>query len=170
MTIFRKFGWAFLLASVLLNSLALPSWALAQEDRIDLSLRLLPDYYYREVVPGQTTTLFMEIRNNGNQAITGIRLDANEPEGWTVDFEPGSISHLGAGSSQTVDVNVTAGEKSTQGDYTITILAEANETRAATSAVLRIEDGPSFWLWIGIGIVGLVIAGFVIVFLRFGKQ
>jgi uncharacterized membrane protein len=168
MMLLRKCAWT-ILAAVLLGSLLGPAIAVAQEGSIDLSLRLLPDYYYREVEPGQTTTLFLEVRNNGNQAITDITLDAAEPEGWEVRFEPDSISHLGPDSSLVVDVNITPARRSTQGDHTITILAEATETRAATSAVLRIEDGPSFWLWIGIGVAVLVIAGFVVVYFRFGR-
>lgn len=170
MLIFSKFMRLFLLAAILIISLASSGWLFAQEERVDLSLRLFPDYYYREVIPGSSLTLFMEVRNNGNKALTNIRLTAAKPEGWVVDFKPASISYLGAGSSQTVDVNVVPGQNADRGEYTITLLAEASETRAATSAILRVESGSSFWLWVGIGVAALVIAGFVIVFRHFGKQ
>jgi len=162
--------WLSLLIAVLLMFLGSPVVLLAQEDKVDLSLRLLPEYYYKEVIPGKNTPLFMEIRNNGNTAITSIRLNADKPEGWVVDFKPDNISYLSAGSSQTIDINVIPSQNSARGEYTITLLAEANETRTATSTILRIENGFSFWLWVGLGLAALVIAGFVIIFLHFGKQ
>lgn len=159
-----------LLTAVLLGSLLPCSLLFAQEDKVDLSLRLLPGYYYKEVVAGEDMALFMEVRNNGNTAITDIKLTADKPEEWKVDIIPGSISYLSAGSSQTVDISVVPASNSPSGEYTITMLAEATETRTAVSTTLRIKSDSSFWKWIGIGVGALVVAGFVIIYLRFGKQ
>jgi uncharacterized membrane protein len=143
--------------------------ALAQ-DKTDLSLRLLPEYYYKEVVPGEANSLFMEIRNNGSTAVTSIKFDADKPEGWAVEFKPAVLESLGAGSSQTIDVIVTPASRAGRGEYTLTFIAEASETRAATSTMLRIESATSIWLWVGVAIAVLVIAGFIIIFLRLGRQ
>lgn len=147
-----------------------PTMLLAQEAKVDLSLRMLPEYYYKEVVSGEDNALFMEVRNNGDKEVTNIRFDSDKPEGWVVDFKPGSIDYLGAGSSQTIDVKVIPGRDTGRGEYNLTIIAEANETRAATSTMLRVENGSSFWLWVGLGVVALVIVGFIVIFLRFGRQ
>jgi uncharacterized membrane protein len=56
------------------------------------------------------------------------------------------------------------------GDYNITVIAKANETDSAASLFLQIERTISTWLWIGIGVAALVIIGFVIVFVRQGRQ
>jgi uncharacterized membrane protein len=166
----KKILWLSLALAVLVLLIVSSVTLLAQEARIDLSLRILPDYYYKEVNPGGDNTLFMEIRNNGDKEITNIRFDSKKPEGWIVDFKPVSISYLSAGSSQTIDVNVIPSLDTGRGEYNLTFLAEANETRAVTSTRMRIESGSSFWLWVGIGLAALVIAGFVIVYLRFGRQ
>ncbi|MFC1967959.1 NEW3 domain-containing protein [Chloroflexota bacterium] len=159
-----------LLAAILVTLLGLPGLLGAQEDKVDLSLRLLPEYYYREVIPGQDNTLFMEVRNNGNKEITNIKFGSDKPEGWLVEFRPGNINYLGAGSSQGVDVNVIPRHDTGRGEYSLALLAEANETRTATSTMLRVESGSGLWLWVGVGLAALVIAGFVIIFLRFGRQ
>ena len=159
-----------LLIAVLIMLLVSPVVLLAQEAKVDLSLRMLPEYYYKEVIPGEDNTLFMEIRNNGDREINNIRFDSDKPEDWVVDFKPDKISYLSAGSSQTVDVNVIPSRDTGRGEYNLTFLAEANETRAVTSTTMRIESGSSFWLWVGIGLAALVIAGFVIIYLRFGRQ
>jgi len=166
----KKVLWLFLLIAGLLACLVSPAVLLAQEAKVDLSLRMLPDYYYKEVAPGEDNALFMEIRNNGNKEITNIRFDSDKPEGWVVDFKPDSISYLGAGSSQTVDVKVIPSRDTGRGEYNLTFIAEANETRTATSTMLRVENGSSFWLWVGLGVAALVIAGFVIIYRRFGRQ
>lgn len=159
-----------ILIAVLIMLLVSPAVLLAQEAKVDLSIRMLPEYYYREVIPGEDNTLFMEIRNNGDKEITDIKFDSDKPEGWIVDFKPDSISYLSAGSSQTVDVNVIPSRDTGRGEYNLTFLAEASETRAVTSTTMRIESGSSFWLWVGVGLAALVIAGFVIIYLHFGRQ
>jgi len=165
----KKVLWLFLLIAGLLVCLGSPAVLLAQDATVDLSLRILPEYYYKEVIPGVSHVLFMEVRNNGDKEITNIRFDSDKPEGWLVDFKPGSIDYLGAGSSQTVDVKVIPGRDTGRGEYNLTFIAEANETWTATSTMLRVEHGSSFWLWIGLGVAAFVIAGFIVIFLRFGR-
>ena len=165
----KKVLWLFLLIAALLACLGSPAVLLAQEAKVDLSLRMLPEYYYKEVIPGEDNTLFMEVRNNGDKEIRNIRFDSEKPEGWIVDFKPGHIGYLGAGSSQTIDVKVIPGRDTGRGEYNLTFIAEANETRTATSTMLRVENGSSFWLWVGLGVAALVIAGFIVIFLRFGR-
>lgn len=169
MVIGKKVIWLSLMVTVLLTFLASPVGLLAQEDKVDLSLRILPGYHYRDVIPGEDNTLFMEVRNNGDKEITDIKFDSDKPEGWVVDFKPGSISYLGAGSSQTVDVNIIPSRNTSRGEFNLTLLAEANETRTATSTMLRVENGSSFWLWVGLGVAALVTAGFIVIFLHFGR-
>lgn len=166
----KKVLWLFLLIAALLACLGSPTMLIAQEAKVDLSLRMLPDYYYKEVIPGEDNALFMEIRNRGDKDITNIRFISDKPKGWIVDFKPGSIDYLSAGSSQTIDVKVIPGLDTSRGEYNLTFIAEADETRTATSTMLRVESGYSFWLWVGLGVAALVIAGFIFIFLRFGRQ
>ncbi len=150
--------------------LAFPSQILAQGDRVELTLRLLPRYYYIEIIPGENKTLYLEIENSGNKAITNIRLFSDKPKGWIVDFRPESIGHLGAGNHQTIDVNVVADPDTDKGEYTLTLIAEADQTRTVTSTVLRVENAFSLWKWVGLGMGALVIAGFAILYRRFGRE
>lgn len=156
---------------VVLIVLTIPSAVmLAQESKTDLSLRMIHDRYYQELTLEEDNALFMEIRNNGDEEVTNISFESNKPEGWIVDFKPTSIDSLTAGSSQTIDINVIPGLDTERGEYTLTFLAEANETRAATSTTIRIENGSYFWPWVGAGFAAIAIAISVIVYIRFGKQ
>ena len=161
---------SLLLMTVSLMILAFSSQILAQGDRVELTLRLLPGYYYTEVTPGESKTLYLEIENLGTKEITNIRLFADEPEGWIVDFKPESIDHLGAGSHQAIDVNVVADPDTDKGKYTLTLIAEADQTRTVTTTVLRVENAFSLWLWIGLGVGALAITGFIILYRRFSRE
>ena len=169
MVVEKKVLWLSLIIAVLLMFLGSPVVVIAQEDKVELSLRLLPEYYYKEIVPGESTILYMEVKNNGDKEITNIVFVADNPKGWVVDFRPSSINRLGSGSSQTVDVSVIPSRDTSRGEYHLTFLAEANETRTATSTILRVENTSS-WLWIGIGLAGIAIIVFIFIYLRFGKQ
>ena len=158
-----------LMVTVLLY-LGSPAVLVAQEGKQDLSLRLLYDYYYKEVTRGKDNALFMEIRNYGTNEVTNIRFISNKPTGWSVEFNPESLDRLGAGSSHTVDIKVIPPGHTEKGEYNVTFIAEANETRTAASTMLRVEGGTSIWLWVGVGVGVLILAGFVVVFLRFGRQ
>jgi len=150
--------------------LAFPSQILAQGDSIELTLRLLPRYYDIEIIPGESKTLYLEIENSGNKAITNIRLFSDKPKGWIVDFRPESIGHLGAGNHQAIDVNIVADPDTGKGEYALTLIAEADQTRTVTSTVLRVENAFSLWQWVGLGMGVLVIAGFIILYRRFGRE
>lgn len=168
-----RFSWRFLsllLMTAGLIILAFPGQLLAQDDEVKLTLRLLPGHYHIEIIPGESETLYLEIENSGSKAITNIRLSSDKPKGWIVDFRPESIDYLGAGSHQAIDVNVIADPDTDEGKYTLTLIAEADQTRAVAGTVLRVENTFSLWQWVGLGIGALVIAGFVILFRRFGRE
>ena len=57
-----------------------------------------------------------------------------------------------------------------KGEYNVTLIADANETRRVTSIFVRVESASLFWVWVGIGIAVLLIAGFVVIFMRFGRE
>jgi uncharacterized membrane protein len=160
----------FLLMAIVLVILVPAGLVAAQENSFQLSLNVLPGYYYREITPGQESTLYLEISNTGNQAATDIRLTSDSPEGWDVSLNPESIAYLGAGNSQSIDLTVTAPPGTERGDYTLTIIAQASQTRTATSTTVNVVSSLSVWLWVGIGLAVLLIAAFVFIFLLFGRD
>ena len=148
-----------------------PGTVLAQEEKIDLTLRLVNGGYYNEVEAGKDNIFFLEIRNIGNRAITNIRFSSVKPEGWIIDFKPGNIDYLGPGNFQTVDVNIKPPYKTTEKRYRgVTLIAESNEIRKVLGIQTTVEAPKGYWLWIGGIILLVVIAGFIVVFMRFGRQ
>jgi uncharacterized membrane protein len=159
----------FLLLGLLIL-LAASGPAFAQGEKVDLSLQLSPGYYSTDLVRGEDNFTYLEVRNNGNLPVNNIRFSAGAPEGWRVEFNPAGLETLAPGSSHAVDVNivppVTAGSR----NYNITLIAEADETRAASSIFLTVERNTSIWTWIGIGLGIAALIVFFIIFWRFGRN
>ncbi len=169
MTTNRRIYWLPLLAMALTAVLS-PCSTLAQAEKTGLTLNVVPDGYYNTITAGQEKTIFLEVWNNDNTELTNIRLSADFPKGWTVEFNPGMIDSLTPGSSQTVDVLLRPDKNAKEGEYNVTLIADANETRRVTSIFVRVESASLFWLWVGIGIAVLLIAGSVFIFMRFGRE
>ncbi len=169
MKVDSKVCWLFLFA-VGLMAILLARPILAQEGKVDLTLRLVPGDYYNRVAAGQDNTFFLEIRNTGNKAVTNISLAADKLEGWVIEFSPREIDYLGPGSLQTVDVNIKPDGKAVKGDYRVILIATANEIRKVASIWVRVETASSFWLWVGAIVAFVVVAAFVAIFVRFGRQ
>ena len=157
-----------ILASLLL--VLTPCSALAQEGKIGLTLRLVPGDYYNNLVPGGDNTFSLMISNTGNKTLTNIRLYSYPPKDWVVEFKPDSIDSIKDGSFQTVNINIKPPESVSKRDYAVTVVAESSETRAVMDFWFRIETGISVWLWVGVIVAAIVVAGFILVFLRFGRQ
>jgi uncharacterized membrane protein len=172
MKAFIKTFWLMLpllfLCQFLLGSLS----AQAQPGKFDLTLWVVPgpgDSMDR-TRPGQENHMFLEVRNNGNTPLTGIRFSSTTPDNWTVVFNPPSLDTLNIGSTYAVDVTVIPPANTGSGNYTVSMIATANETRAVTSAYLRVEGGLSIWAWVGFGVIGLIIIIFILIYLRNSRK
>jgi uncharacterized membrane protein len=169
MRINRQIYWLPLLIIGLMAVLS-PCSILAQAEKTALTLRIASDNYYDNLTAGQGKTIFLEVGNNGTTELTNIRLSADSPKGWTVTFSPSLIDNLAPGSFQTVDVVLKPADNAAKGGYNITLIAEANETRSVTAYFVNVKSSSLLWVWIGIGLAALVIAGFAFIFIRFGRQ
>ncbi len=159
----------FILIPVFITALS-PQPILAQEGKIGLELSLVSNDYYNKVAPGKDNTFFLKIWNAGDTEITNIKLSSVKPEGWVVDFMQGEIAYLGRNSSQTIQFNVRPPDRTAEDSYDITIIADSNETRAALPIRATVEAPKGYWLWVGVILGIIVIAGFTFVFIRFGRH
>jgi uncharacterized membrane protein len=161
----RLFLILFGLAVMLMPSAAV----FAQPGKLDLAFYITGPYP-NNVNSGQTNQVFAVIQNNSNIPITNIRFSANAPEGWTVTFNPAGLSSLGINGSYTVQIDIIPAKSTPNQNYDITLIAEANETRAVTNVFLKVQGGTPLWLWIGIGVAVLVLIGFILVYIRSNRQ
>jgi len=163
--------WLFLFMTTLMTILLLPQPALAQERQTDLTLRLVSHGSHIETTAGQDNNFFLEINNIGSKAIRNIKLSSDKPEGWVIDFKPGRIDYLAPGSHQTVNVNIKPPMNIGRGEHEINFIAEANEIRKVEKFWVTVKvKMASLWVWVGIGGMLIVVAAFVLIYMRFGRQ
>ena len=167
MQICTKIRWFFLLMAGLVI-LLFPVAVFAQEGRSGLDMIVISGHY-DDIKAGEDSIFFLEVRNSGDTEIHNIRFTATTPEGWTVLFEPPEIAYLGLDSVYAVNVNVRPADRTEQGDYRVTLIAKANETRVMTTLWITVE-GPSYWLWVGIILAVVIIAGFVFIYMSLGRR
>ncbi len=160
----------FLFIIVMLTAILWPAYVMGQTEKKDLTIRFSPGSYPYNITIGQDNIFYLEIENTGTQGISNIRLYANAPEGWVVEIRPETISYLAVGGVQPFDANIKPAATASKRDYQITFVAEGEGIRRVMTTWVRVENSLSLWLWVGIGIGVIVVAGFIIVFLRLGRQ
>ncbi len=166
-------GTVLLLAVLLVGSVLavlLPQTAMAQAEKEDLSLRLVSHSNYAEITAGKTKVLLLEVKNTGITAVNDIELSALQPEGWIVDFEPDRIASLNPANSGVVKVTIQTPPKSAKERHEIILRADSIAVHRAISVWMTVEAAEGMWLWVGGILAVLVAAGFVVIFLRFGRE
>src|SRR4030043_222614 len=102
---------------------------------------------------------------NFSSAITG------KPAGWSITFDPQNLDVLPVGAKREVQVNIKPAQKTIAGDYMVAISANPESGYAFDPIGVRVTVlTPTTWGWVGIGIVVLVIAGLVVMFMRLGRR
>ena len=137
----------------------------------DMTLTLFHDRYYNEVRVGRDNTLSMSIQNNSNRPLNNIRFTPQKPAGWTIYFEPEEIHYLDAHNSQPVNIIIRPDDDTREGDYQITIKAETDQATSAQTIIrVRVKPSVTLWLWIGVVILCILIATFIVIFIRSGRR
>ncbi len=166
----RNIGWILLLA-VSATMVLMPAAVLAQPqpEKDDLILNIVYDNF-NSLKVGEQRTLYLEVRNTGYNDLSNIRLSTESPEGWTVEIKPAVIDKLAAGDVQTVDVTLKPAENTSKGNYNIAVIADAAGIRRVSGIYVRVESGSLLWVWVAVGLAVVLIMGFVLIFLRFGRE
>jgi uncharacterized membrane protein len=120
-------------------------------------------------VRGETANLSFYVQNNGSATQTNVRFLSFQPENWKVEFTPKNIDALAPGDLKQIELTVTPSEQALVGDYSVAVRVEgekANENLELRTTV----RASTAWGWLGIGIIVLVVAGLVFLFIRMGRR
>lgn len=154
------------------------------ETSVELTARITASYtllmvptlerYDTEAQAGKDNYYSMEIGSLSTAEIENIKFSSEKPEGWAVEFNPESIERLEAlGSqldSQTIEINIKPPKGTIAGDYYITLRATGKQT--STDAIdirVTVKTAPT-WQWIGVGIIVVVVAAVIAIFMRFSRR
>jgi uncharacterized membrane protein len=135
------------------------------------AFRLTPvtDLYSTSATSGTDNFYSILIQNTGSDTLENIKFSSIKPEGWSIEFSPEQIDELSAGSLQTVDVNIKPAAKTIAGDYQITLAADTSRVTESFKVRVNVKS-PDIWGWVAVGIILVVIAGVVFIFMRFSRR
>ncbi len=136
----------------------------------DLSVTAPDGRLSGEAYIGQTTPLKLVVQNNGSAPAQNIELNANQPSGWKVDFNPKQIPEVPAGQQIEVTANVQPSDQAIAGDYVVTVRAQPQDG-PSKSADFRITVLTStLWGMVGIGLIAVAVVVVGLAVMRFGRR
>ncbi|MCP4668673.1 MAG: hypothetical protein GY849_20205, partial [Deltaproteobacteria bacterium] len=109
------------------------------------------------------------VKNSGSAALSHVQFLSVKSENWHVAFSPENIENLGPRELKQVEVSITPADQALVGDYAVGISVKAG--KVVKNIELRVTvKASTAWGWIGIGIIVLVLAGLVFLFVRLGRR
>ncbi|HEX2188887.1 MAG TPA: NEW3 domain-containing protein [Longimicrobiaceae bacterium] len=118
---------------------------------------------YHEIRPGDSVAVEVAVRNAGSQAITGVRLRVDAPQGWEARTDPELVPDLPVGAQRRVRVTLAPPRGVTVGDYEARLRTESaagDRSMETEDKMLRVHVG-SAANWMGTGLLGLLLVGVV---------
>jgi uncharacterized membrane protein len=151
---------------------------------IDLNIEITARYAISVVTPDgllsttvtadQTNPVKLMVFNTGSSPLDNISLSQyikGAPSGWEVKFDPAKITTIAPGDRADVTMSVKPSSKTISGDYEIVITGKTDANTASNDITLRVTVlTQGIWGWIGIGIIVLVVAGLIAMFILLGRR
>jgi len=118
---------------------------------------------------GRAANMSLYVKNSGSAPQNNVRFLSFKPENWKLEFKPERIEMMPPGDLKQVEVTITPAEQALVGDYSVTLAVEGEKTTKDVELRVTVRASTA-WGWIGIGIIVLVIAGLVSMFVRLGRR
>lgn len=118
---------------------------------------------------GKVANMSIYVKNTGSATNNNITFMTYKPENWEVTFNPETIDALEPADLKQVEVTITPYEDALVGDYSVGV--DVNGEKASKSIEFRVTvKASTAWGWIGIGIIVVVVAGLIGLFLWLGRR
>jgi uncharacterized membrane protein len=109
------------------------------------------------------------VNNNGGAAAKAVKLSADAPSGWKVDFDPAKIDQIPPGGKAKAEMRITPASNAIAGDYSVNVDADGDGSSDDLKFRVTVETSTA-WGFAGLGVIGvavLVMAGAVT---RYGRR
>jgi uncharacterized membrane protein len=118
---------------------------------------------------GKPANISFYVKNNGSATHNTVKFLSFKPENWKVEFKPERLESLAPGDLKQVEMTITSADQALVGDYSVSLRVEGEKSTKDMEFRVTVRAS-TVWGWIGIGIIVLVIAGLVILFIRLGRR
>jgi uncharacterized repeat protein (TIGR01451 family) len=117
---------------------------------------------------GGTTDLGVVITNTGTADVENVELSAAPPSGWTVTFEPTTVT-VPANGNVNATAHIKPSADAIAGDYVVTLRSTSPSASATADIRVTIETS-LLWGAVGVALIALVLIGLWWTFRRFGRR
>lgn len=149
-----------------------------QSARAELAIEITGSYQLSITTPdgrlsanataGSRTDLSVIVQNDGSADVPDVALSATAPTGWTIEFEPATVT-VPAGGEVQATAHLTPSGNAIAGDYVVNFRASSDLADADTEMRITIETS-LLWGVVGVGLIALVLAGLWYTFRRYGRR
>ncbi|MBU2499117.1 MAG: hypothetical protein KKE57_09460 [Proteobacteria bacterium] len=118
---------------------------------------------------GEAANLSFYVKNSGSATQNEVKFLSFKPENWKVEFKPERLEAVPSGELKQVEVTITPAREALVGDYSVNLAVEGGKVTKNMELRVTVKASTA-WGWVGIGIIIVVIAGLVTLFVRMGRR
>ena len=118
---------------------------------------------------GKPANISFYVKNTGSATHNTVKFLSFKPENWKVTFKPERLENLAPGELKQIEMTITPADQALVGDYSVSIRLQGEKVTKNMEFRVTVRAS-TMWGWVGIGIIILVIAGLVILFIRLGRR
>jgi len=127
-----------------------------------------------DAVAGEKENLLVYLWNEGSASIEDISFfSVDTPKDWEISFDPEKISSLPpyqeVKKPEKVKLTITSPPRTIPGDYMFTVKAVGKQDQNEMNLRVTVKRS-TLWGWVGIGIVLVIIASLVGIFVKLGRR
>ncbi len=119
---------------------------------------------------GTNNAVKINVQNTGSAPANRIALTASSPSGWTVTFDPATITALAANQQQEVTMNVKPSSDAVAGDYMLSITGTPADSAATTIQYRLTLLTSTLWGVVGVIIIAIAVGVVALAVTRFGRR
>ncbi len=136
----------------------------------DLKLGTATGLLSLDAQPGKVADLSIYVKNTGSAPNENISFMSFKPENWNVAFKPDRIESLAPGELKQVDVTIKPNKDALVGDYSVSLEAKGAQQSSTTAEFRVTVKAATFWGWIGVLLIVVVVGGLVAMFRFLGRR
>jgi len=122
-----------------------------------------------QATAGRENSLKILVRNTGSAPARDVELSSFPPVGWTVEFDPKTISEIAPDGSAEVTAKIKPSDKTVAGDYMLTITARSENLSDSKEFRITVVTS-TLWGIVGIGIIVIALGAVGWAVSRFGRR
>ncbi|MBN1103409.1 MAG: hypothetical protein JXL84_08370 [Deltaproteobacteria bacterium] len=120
-------------------------------------------------VRGTEANMSFYVKNTGSAPQNNVKFVSFKPENWKVTFKPEKIDTMPPGELKQIEMVITPGNQALVGDYSVAASVEGEKSNKTLEFRVTVKASTA-WGWVGIGIIVIVLAGLVVLFMTFGRR